>query len=135
MLSKPSFAALIVTAGSGLACVTLPPWSATQATAPHYIYAYALALMLLWLPLLRLLRPSVPIHEPLVFAALAGGLLALSQAHHASMLLLAHALLFSIGTLALLGRYARFGAALQFFSALGIYVYAVSFLLRAFVFN
>lgn len=91
--------------------------------------------MMLWLPLLHWFRPMIAITEPLVFAALASGLLALSQAHHANMLLLTHAVLFSVGTLCLLGRYARYGAALQFFAALAVYGYASCFLLRAIILN
>lgn len=135
MLNRIHAAALGTVAVVAFACTALPPWSATQAIAPHFVYAYALASMLLWLPLLRVLRPGLSISEPLLFASMAGGLLALAQAHHAAMLLLGQALLFGFGAALLLGRFARFGAALQFVSSLAVYAYSTSFLLRAIILN
>ena len=135
MLTHPYLAAAAVVALVAAGCTALPPWSATHAVAVHYMYAYALAIMLCWLPLLRLLRPVLSITEPLLFAVLAAGLMTLAQPHHAAMLLLGHALLFSLGAFCMLGRHARFGTALQFVSSLGMYVYAASFLLRAIILN
>lgn len=116
-------------------CVLLPPWSATHAIAPHFVFAYALALMLLWVPVLHVLRPNTTTTDALMFASLASGLLALSHATHANMLLLGHAVLFSVGAAAQLGRFVRFGHALQFMAALGVYAYAAGFLLRAIILN
>lgn len=143
--------------------ITLPPWSVTMAVPLHFIWAYSMILVGMWLPILIGVRanqrflteeeiegntPIAVTHaidarvlqntlEQTVFAAIATGLLVLSQAHHAAMLLLAHGAMFWVGrALFWIGYRYRptmrgYGFGLTFYSSLGIFLYAVSFLLRA----
>ncbi len=148
--------------------LTIPEFSAVRTMPLHFVWAYVFAVELLWLPLLigiranqrfmndaqidgqapppdsrsaidaRVLQNTL---EQIVFAALATGLLTLSQAHHASMLLVAHAALFTVGRGLFWYGYRHrptargYGFGLSFYSSLGIYVYAASFLLRAIILN
>lgn len=144
--------------------VSMPPWSATTAVAVHFIWGYCLIALGLWLPLQMLVRGlqryrdeaqitgEAPLPgsreaidarvlqntlEQTVFAVIATGLLTLSQAHHASMLLLVHAWLFTIGRIWFWIAYHRapvmriYGFGIGAYSTLGIFIYAASFLLRA----
>lgn len=167
-VARYAVAALATVAVVAYVAVTLPAWSAVRAIPLHFVWAYAMALELLWLPLLIGVRanqrflnaeqiegrtppPDSPsaidarvlqnTFEQTVFAALATGLLALSQAHHAAMLLVAHAALFTVGRGLFWFGYRRqplargYGFGLTFYSSVGIYLYAVSFLLRAIILN
>lgn len=143
--------------------VTMPAWSITQAVALHFIWAYALVAVGIWLPVMIGIRAterffdtaqidgSMPVSqrsainarvlqntiEQTILAVLADLLLVLSNAHHAAMLLIAHAALFSVGRGLFWWGYhyqpaARaYGFTLTFYSSVAIYLYAASFLLRA----
>lgn len=148
--------------------VTTPEWSAVRAIPLHFVWAYAMAIELIWLPILISVRGgqrsrdaqqdsggAPAVHSPeavdarvlqntleqTVFAAIATGLLALAQPHHAAMLLLAHALLFTIGRATFWFGYRRqpaariYGFIVTFTSTLAIYIYTASFLLRAIILN
>lgn len=148
--------------------VTIPELSAVRTIPLPFVWAYVMAVELIWLPLLigvrgrqrsldaqqdsgaapatnsndavdaRVLQNTL---EQTVFAALATGLMVLSQPHHASMLLLAHAALFTIGRFTFWLGYRRqpaarlYGFMVTFTSTLVIYVYTFSFLLRAIILN
>lgn len=143
--------------------VTMPAWSITEAVALHFIWAYGLIAMVLWLPAMIGLRATerfldtaqidgnMPVSqrsiinarvlqntmEQTLLAVLADLLLVLSNAHHAAMLLIAHAAVFSVGRGLFWWGYhyqpaARaYGFTLTFYSSVAIYLYAASFLLRA----
>lgn len=161
-------AAITTLSLAGLLAVILPPWSATTAIAVHFVWAYAAIIVTAWLPILitrrmlhrivdgRPLVEQIPVTashadidgrvlqntvEQTLFWLLASGLLVLSQAHHASMLLLAHAGVFTVGRACFWWGYRHrsplrvYGFALTFFGTLGIYIYATSFLLRAIILN
>lgn len=161
-------AALATLAVAGALVVTLPPWSATTAIPVHFIWAYTAAIVTAWLPILiirrmlhriadarplaeqspvlaspadidgRVLQNTV---EQTLFWLLASGLLALSQAHHAAMLLVVHAAVFTVGRTCFWWGYRHrsplrvYGFGLTFFGSLAVYLYACSFLLRALILN
>lgn len=146
----------------------LPPWSVTTAVALPFIWAYAIAIVTPWLPVLIVRRmlhritDGRPLAEQSVVLGsnadidgrvlqntaeqtllwlLASGLLTLSHATHAGMLLLVHAAMFTLGRACFWWGYSHrsplrvYGFGLTFFGTLSIYLYATSFLLRALILN
>jgi len=157
-------AGVATVAAVGYYAVSAAPLRVLVAIDLPFIWAYAASLTGLWLPLMIGLRATQRFFDPTqidgsapaasspaqidarvlqntleqtVLALLASGLVALSHATHAAMLITMHAATFFIARLCFWVGYHRapwmraYGFSLGFYGSVSMYIYALHFLLRA----